>query len=62
MEYEIIQGRSAVELGQTVQARLDEGWALHGNLVVSGEGDLLIYSQAMTRKKRKQPQRRISDG
>jgi hypothetical protein len=54
MEYEIIQAQRAVELGQTVQARLNDGWALYGNLVVSGEGVTLVYSQAMTRKKKKQ--------
>jgi len=54
MEYQIIQAQSAVDLGQTVQARLNDGWALYGNPVISQDRDVLLYSQAITRKRRRQ--------
>jgi hypothetical protein len=55
MEYTIIDGFVAKEVIAAVNARLKEGWELHGSLAVSAnvkteEGEAHLYAQAMTKK------------
>ncbi len=56
MEYTIVDGFAAEEVVAAVNARLKEGWELHGSLAVSAstaaeEGRAQhLYAQAMTKK------------
>jgi Domain of unknown function (DUF1737) len=56
MEYTIIDGFVAQEVIAAVNARLKEGWELHGSLAViaqagTNEGQAAnLYAQAMTKK------------
>ena len=53
MEYEIIQDRHAGGLSKTIQDHLQDGWVLHGNLVIISDEAGILYVQAVTRKKKR---------
>ena len=56
MEYTIVEGLAAEEVIAAVNARLKEGWELHGSLAVSADTNKEegrprnLYAQAMTKK------------
>jgi hypothetical protein len=48
MQYKIVKDDDPDNLSQTVEVLLNDGWELHGSLVIVGDSQHLIYAQALT--------------
>lgn len=51
MKYKVVRENSVKELQETVQALLDDGWELHGDLIVvtDSRGPTMIYYREMVK-------------
>ena len=51
LKYVVVRGTSTTEISEAVQAKLDKGWWLHGELVMTSHLRTIVYAQAMTIRK-----------
>jgi hypothetical protein len=49
-KFELLSGRTPMDLGRKVSKRLSEGWQLHGNTWSTGQGTSLEFHQAVIKK------------
>jgi len=48
MQYKVVKDDDPDDLSQTVEVLLNDGWELHGSLLLVGDSQHLIYAQALT--------------